>query len=217
MPWNSVWPIGTTSVKNNKTTGNQNTTYIETTMGNSVVGTNTTTTRDHFWDVGSNEDGRHRFINSPGFTVGGTATDAVIGAGMDAVIYAKETNSRVEWFHRNSSGIYQFVPSFKSGTVTIDNDGSTYANLTEVPENVYGEVFCYTSALGQLSGQTAFFRSNGSTVEAWSIAMVPNTVNSVTIALKFGNGAQASGLNVRARKAAGAGGTWNYRLTYRAL
>ena len=89
MPWNSTWPVGSISVKANRVVGQQNTTYIETTMGNSIVGTNTTATRDHFWNVGTNEDGRHRFIQSPKFTVGGNPADPVLGTGMDGVRYIK--------------------------------------------------------------------------------------------------------------------------------
>lgn len=89
MTWNAIWPIGSQSVKSNRIPGAQNTTYIETTMGNDIVGTNTDIVRDHFWDVGSDEDGRHRFINSPGFTVGGLPDDPVLGAGMNTVTYSK--------------------------------------------------------------------------------------------------------------------------------
>lgn len=93
MPWNSLVPLGTVSVKANKAIGQQNTTYIETTMGNDVIGTNAVTTRDHFWDVGANEDGRHRFVQSPDFTVGGNPADPVIGTGMDVVYYSKLLSS----------------------------------------------------------------------------------------------------------------------------
>ena len=116
MPWNTVFPLGSVSVKANRTIGQQNTTYIETTMGNSIVGTNTNTTRDHFWNVGSNEDGRHRFMQSPAFTVGGLPVDPVLGAGMDSVFYSKlklaaESTSQqdVQPFFRNASAIMQVL------------------------------------------------------------------------------------------------------------
>jgi len=116
MPWNTVFPLGSVSVKANRTIGQQNTTYIEVTMGNSIVGTNTNTTRDHFWNVGSNEDGRHRFMQSPAFTVGGLPVDPVLGAGMDSVFYSKlklaaESTSQqdVQPFFRNASAIMQVL------------------------------------------------------------------------------------------------------------
>ena len=116
MPWNSLSPIGSISVRANRTTMNQNTTYIETTMGNSIVGSNLVTTRDHFWNVGANEDGRHRFIQSPGFTVGAAPADPVIGTGMDAVSYVKLLSSvvstaqqDVQPFYRNTKQIMQLL------------------------------------------------------------------------------------------------------------
>src|SRR5690349_2957761 len=112
MPWNSNAPLGSVSVKANRTKLQENTTYIETTMGNTAVGINNSSVRDHFWNVGADEDGRHRFMQSPAFTEGGVDSDPVIGTGMDAVEYVKVTNGRAERFHRNAEGIYQHVPSF---------------------------------------------------------------------------------------------------------
>lgn len=219
MVWNSDWPIGSVSVKANRTTGDQNTKYIQETMGNSIVGTNTASTRDHFWDVGTNEDGRHRFIQSVGFTVGGLADDPVIGTGMDSVLYAKETNSRVEWFHRNNSGIYQFIPSVVTGDVVINVSGTTYQDLgVSVPANVYGDIFIYTTALGRFSAVTGFFRSDGATVEAWAITNHAQGTSSAVAALKFGNGSEADLLNIRVRcDDAATGQTWHYIVTYREL
>lgn len=214
MPWNSTWPVGGVSVKANRTSGQENTTYIETTMGNSVVGTNTNTTRDHFWDVGSNEDGRHRFINSPAFTVGATAANPVIGTGMDAVFYLKTINTRAEWFHRNASNIFQVTPGYLTGTVVL---AAGYSNVVAVPASVWGEIFMWTTAQGNFSGQTGFFRSNGATVESWALYLGPQGEGE-SLALKFGNGTDASGLNIRARpEDAAAGQTWFYRIMYRAI
>lgn len=116
MPWNSTSPNGALSVAANRPYQQENTTYIETTMGNSVVGTNTVTTRDHFWNVGSNENGRHRFIQSPAFTVGGLPTNPVIGTGMDSVLFSKlltvtESTAQqdVQPFFRNVTGIMQLL------------------------------------------------------------------------------------------------------------
>ena len=216
MPWNTTSPLGSVSVKANRTTMQENTTYIETTMGNSVVGTNTTSTRDHFWNVGSNEDGRHRFIQSPAFTVGGNPADPVLGTGMDAVEYVKTTNGRAERFHRNSQGIYQYVPSVLTSTVSVPSS-SSYSTIVAVPANVYGEIFMYTTALGRYSAVTGFFRSNGSTVEAWAIKNAAQGSSSSASALKFGNGSEASGLNIRAKRDDASGTSWNYIITYRAL
>lgn len=217
MVWNSIFPVGTLSVKQNRTVGEQNTTYIETTMGNSAVGTNTNSTRDHFWNVGSNEDGRHRFIQSPAFTVGGNPTDPVLGTGMDSVLYAKLTNAQVEWFSRNSTGIYQFIPNVLTGSVVVPV--ASYGTLTSVPANVYGSIFAYTTSLAESSVQTGFFRSNGTTVQCWSNFFRINSSSSPTTVLSFGNGTEASGLNIRGRSstAFAPDPTWNYIIKYRAL
>lgn len=219
MPWNSTCPLGTVSVKANKPIGQQNTTYIETTMGNSVVGTNTNTTRDHFWNVGANEDGRHRFINSPAFTVGGNPADAVLGTGMDSVLYAKTVKGTVQWFQRNAGGIYQWMPAFLTGTVSVTSD-NTYVNITAVPTDVYGEIFMYIPDNGideRVAVQTGYFRSNGTKVNAWSIPFRIQGSSTNFIALKFGNGSDASGLNLRVRAdAVGTIDDWTYFVTYRA-
>lgn len=218
MPWNSTWPVGTVSVKANRVTGQQNTTYIETTMGNSIVGTNTSTTRDHFWNVGTNEDGRHRWVQSPAFTVGGNAADATLGDGMDAAFYAKTTNSRVEWFHRNAQGIYQAVPSFLQGTAAIS---TSVANIVSVPANVYGEIFLYRNVNGAFTTQWGWFRSGVATVEAWSNLYLAPAIGPIpatpSCSVLLSNGPNASGLNIRAQTLLGTADTWNYRIIYRAL
>lgn len=216
MPWNATFPLGSVSVKANKTIGQQNTTYIQVTMGNSVVGTNTVTTRDHFWNVSSNLDGRHRFIQSPAFTVGSVATDPVIGTGMDGVLYLKTTNGRAQGFYRNSQGIYQYIPNFLSGTATITSS-SSYDTVVAVPANVYGEIVMWRTTNGKNNAQSGFFRSDGSTVQAWANYLGVQG-SSQTLNLKFGNGTDASGLNIRARaESASVNHAWNYRITYRAI
>ena len=222
MTWQTTAPVGSSSVKTNRNILQQNTSYIETTMGNSVVGTNTTSTRDHFWNVGSNEDGRHRFIQSPGFTVGGLGTDPVIGTGMDGVIYLKTVNTdvgRVEGFYRNTNGIYQFIPSYLTGTVAISG---SFVTVVAVPINCYGEIFMYTTDAGQqlkYSTQTGFFRSNATVVNSWSYTNVTGSGSAnASYALEFANGSNASGLNIRVRTHdADNGYTWNYKITYRAI
>jgi len=89
MTWTSVSPIGTQSVRANRTTMAANTVYIETKMGNSVVGSDSVTVRDHFWNVDANLDGRHRFIQSPAFTVGAVPADPTLGTDMNSVMYTR--------------------------------------------------------------------------------------------------------------------------------
>jgi hypothetical protein len=222
MAWNSTWPLGTVSVKANKTPGQQNTTYIETTMGNSVVGTNTVDTRDHFWDVGADLDGRHRFIQSPAFTVGGLPEDPVLGTGMDGVRYIKSdglTPSKVVGFYRNADNIYQYIPGLLTGTKLL-NSSSTFVDIQSVPDNSYGEIFMWptTQPDDKYSVQVGFFKAEGGTCQAWSINYQVEGTGTPKNAIKFGNGSDASGLNIRGRIADGDTGlTWNYKVTYRVL
>ena len=215
MTWHTTAPIGNIFVKANRTILQDNFTYTEVNMGNEIVGTNGVETRDHFWNVSGDENGHHRFIKSIGFTVGGNPEDPVIGTGMQTVLYAKTTNTRVEWFHRNAENIYQFIPSFKTGTVIV---GAGYTTVVTIPENVYGEVMMWTTATGRYSAVWGFFRSDGTTVEGWSVIANSQGSGNDRSALKLGNGSEADVLNLRARPdAASSGLTWNYRITYRAI
>ena len=116
MPWHGTAPEGNKSVRFNKNVLQDNTTYIETVMGNSIVGTNLAATEDHFWNVDSALDGHHRFMKSPKFTVGASPADPVIGGSIDQVIYAKQktpTESSfqqdVQPFARNATAIMQLL------------------------------------------------------------------------------------------------------------
>jgi hypothetical protein len=191
-------------------------------MGNAVVGTNTDTTRDHFWNVGANEDGRHRFINSPSFTVGGNPADPVVGVGMNAVLFLKTTNNQPQWFTRTdiASGSiqYQATPNFLSGTKVISPIDQDYTNIVTVPNNTYGEIFMWRNSSVSVAGQSGFFRAIGNICQAWGLLYRIQGSSDSKAALKFGNGTEASGLNIRARNDDSIPNqTWNYRIIYRAM
>ena len=224
MPWNSTWPVGSVSVKANRTTGQQNTTYTEVTMGNSIVGTNTTSTRDHFWNVGANEDGRHRFIQSPSFTVGGNPTDPVVGTGMNAVMYLKTTRGTPtdtpQWFTRTdvASGgiIYQVTPTYVTGVINMPNN-SNYVTLINVPINVIGDIYMFTAANGKRQGAKGYFRSSATICDAWALYQGVEG-GAESLPLKFGNGNDASLLTIQVRNEDAANGqSWFYFITYRAI
>ena len=110
MPWNSTWPIGSSSVRANKTPGVQNTAYIEITLNN-----------DHYWNIGTNEDGRHKFVNMPK-----QAVDATISTGMDGNIYLREktaaespTNQDIQPYFRNASQVMQMLGIRACGVFTV--------------------------------------------------------------------------------------------------
>lgn len=117
MTWNSTWPIGNISVKDNRPPGQQNTTYIETTMGNAVIGTNTADTRDHFWNVDATIDGYHRHVKLVGFTEGGITKDPVIdGSSANAVMYSRQLTTfenpvaqGYECFTRTANNIFNYL------------------------------------------------------------------------------------------------------------
>lgn len=230
MTWNSTVPIGTQSVKQNRPVIQQNFSYIETNMGNSAVGTNTNTTRDHFWDVGTNEDGRHRFIQSMGFTVGGTPTDPVVGTGMDGVIYFKEVNGTVQAYFKNTTGglndgIFQFVPGYLFGSVNVPSS-NTYNNVAAVPDETWGEIVMFLSA-AEIGGNNntarssmaqGFFHSTGGRVHCWSISNLRQGVSPAdsAAALKFANGSDSVDLNIKVRaQEAPTGKNWSYRIMWK--
>ena len=217
MPWNADWPVNTISVKANQTKGDQNMKYIQATMGITKVvdQVNNGTELDHFWNVGANEDGRHRYINSLAYTVGGTPADVTIGTGMDGVLYLKTTNSSAEWFRRNSNNIYQLSPNFLSGTHVVT---ASYTNIIALPANVYGDVFMWQDAAGKTRGQTGFFKTNATICSAWAYGLKIQGGSTAKYNVEFGKGSDSSGLNLRVvASEATAGATWNYRITYRAI
>lgn len=117
MTWTPVVPDGSISVAANEANMLANTAYIKTTMGGTANDTtNTASIRDHYWHVGANFDGRHRFINSPAYTISGSPADPVIGTGMGGVSYFKTLSSAespgnqdVQPYFRNAGGIMQIL------------------------------------------------------------------------------------------------------------
>lgn len=222
MPWNSVSPIGSISVRANRTTMNQNTSYIETTMGTTAVGTVGVNVRDHFWNVGPNQDGRHRFIQSIGYTSGtgpAVPADPAVGTAMDGVIYLKQASvavGRVEGFYRNTNGIYQFIPSYQTGTVNIS--GSTIQTIVSLPANVYGEIFFTKASDASLCCKGIFSSSVGQT-RGFTLRVRSTISGSFDYAIELLNDA-SGGLNLRCREgdaSSGAmNGAWTWHLTYRA-
>lgn len=223
MPWNSTLPIGTLSVKANRPKIQENITYIETNMGNSPVGTNTNTTRDHFWNVGGNEDGRHRFMQSPKFTVGGVAADPLVGAGMDGVLYLREVLGQVQGFYRNTSGgltsgIYQYIPAYVIGTVIIAGGGSgDWVTLAAIPTGCYGEVFMFKDSDFSIC-QDGIFSTSASLVRGYSSRNKHDgTSDDYFVELRNVTG---NGLNLQARRGnsgSSSDGVWHFRITYRAF
>jgi hypothetical protein len=228
MPWNSIAPLGSVSVKANRTRVQQNTTYTELTMGNSIVGTNNNTVRDHFWNVGANEDGRHRFIQSPNFTSTAASPNnvfPVLGAGMNIMMVPLvSAGGSVEWWRKNidsntdnNNANWQITPRFIVGAVNITSS-STYVTLTTLPQNVWGEIFMFydgdysRSASGWFSSSTTItrgfstrVRSDSGSQDEYAIELRNSGVT--TLDLQARRGDSSSSLN----------GIWHYRIMYRGI
>ena len=107
MSWNSTSPDGTKSVKDNNPIIQANTTYTETEMN-----------KDHFWNIGADEDGRHKFAQMPKYTDGAVATPTspTLGAGMDLAYFSRlktaieaTAQQDVQPYARNASAIMQLL------------------------------------------------------------------------------------------------------------
>lgn len=101
MVWNTTWPDGTIAVGDNTLTGQANTTYVETTMN-----------VDHYWNIGGDEDGHHKFVQSPKTETGGTPSDPTVATGMDGAIYLKQKTAA------EAPDFQGVLPFFKDDQVT---------------------------------------------------------------------------------------------------
>lgn len=154
MAWNSTFPDGTKSVKANEATGQANTTYIETTLNN-----------DHFWNIGADEDGRHKFAQMPKYEDGAVATPTspTIAAGMDLAYFARlKTGTEsvaqqdVQPYVRNDSAIMQLLGIRACGTFNVSGGVVTvvYAhNVSSVTRTATGR---YTIAFDDAMPSSAY-------------------------------------------------------------
>lgn len=105
MPWNQVFPLGTSQVSQAPTLFQQNWAFI-----------NTNLNMDHYFNaVNPNNEGHHKFVQM--LDQGG---DPALAAGMSAVEYSKATgNVNMEQpYWRNAVGIRQ-IPTVITGTVAV--------------------------------------------------------------------------------------------------
>ena len=130
MPWNSTWPNGATSVRANQPTGQQNTTYVETTVK-----------KDHYFNEDATKDGYHKKASMP--TFGSTPS---LPAGTDGVYYvltngsekeARYTNAASTSYHLNIWS-QQLRGSFTSGALN-----SNFTLVSGIPANAIGEIFIF--------------------------------------------------------------------------
>jgi len=212
MPWNSTAPIGSISVKANRTIFNQNFTYIEDTMGKTAVGSNSSSTKDHFWNVDPALDGHHRFMKGPEFTDSlGAPLDPGVSAGQ-GVFYFKRTSNRVQGFYRNTHGIYQAIPNYLTGTFVVT---SSFQVFTAIPANTYGDiVFFRADETDEDTMQTGFCKSTAFDSDAVAYQLTNAGNGSRFASLRF-KGSVGLDLQVRTEDA-DSGNTWNWYVTFRA-
>ena len=109
MSWETTAPDGTKSVKANEAILQANTTYTETEMN-----------KDHFWNIGADEDGHHKFAQMPKYTDGAVATPTspTLDTGMDLVYFSRLKTAveapaagaqNVQPYSRDASGISQLL------------------------------------------------------------------------------------------------------------
>ena len=107
MSWNTDSPDGTKSVKANNDILQANTTYTETEMN-----------KDHFWNIGADEDGHHKFAQMPKYTDGAVATPTspTLDAGMDLAFFSRlktalesTVHQDVQPYARNANAIMQLL------------------------------------------------------------------------------------------------------------
>lgn len=201
MVWNSLWPDGTTSVKQNSSTGQQNTSYIETSMN-----------QDHFWNRGTDEDGHHKAINMKNYadTSTGAPSDAPIATGFDGVFYVKQVNGRNAGFYRNSNGVFQCVPGFISGSANIN---SGYQNIVTVPDGCYGNIWLFRNDNSSAFGFGSF-KATGGICQAFCVQVLPGNTTTPQLPFRFGSGDQVSGLNLRIRTSDAPSGVYEYRIQF---
>lgn len=199
MTWNAVSPNGTISVKSNTTPMQQNTTYTEMTLN-----------VDHYWNIGTDEDGHHLQVQMVK-----KDSDLTLDTGMDGGMYLKETTDRVEGFYRNDEGIYQFIPSFLEGTKTLSTSNQ---DIVAVPNNTYGWIFMFkieVSGGAGDNGQSGFFKAAQNVCQTYGHLMQKSGSSSGTYNVKFQNFSGGGGnLNIRGASVQGGTGEYQYRVVY---
>jgi len=114
MAWNSTSPDGTKSVKANVIIQQQNTTYTQNILGDILSNTEPapgSPTRDHFWNIGNNEDGHHRQVQMMNYadTYTGAPADPTLSPDMTAAIYAKLFGAESQPMYRNAAGLMEIL------------------------------------------------------------------------------------------------------------
>ena len=194
MVWTSLSPDGTKSVRTNVPVMAANTTYTETTLN-----------VDHYWNIGVDEDGHHKQVQMPK-----QASDITLGTGMDGGTYLKETSyGRIEGFFRNTNGVYQYIPSFITGSIALLT--STYIAVVAIPNNTYGTIHMFKNN-GADNSQFGWFNASSGIVRAYSNVTQKTGSSSRSMNVQFNNDG-AGALIFKALAVSGGAGTYQFRIT----
>lgn len=130
MAWSNDSPDGTKATKTNVPIMLANTQYTKTSLN-----------LDHNWDVGTNEDGSHKFIQAEKVETAGVPSDPTLRTGMDSVLYSKAKTAAeavaqqdVQYFMRNAGLVMQML-SIRAMAL-FDINTSTKAITVQYAHNV---------------------------------------------------------------------------------
>lgn len=210
MVWRTLAPDGSQSTKANVTILQDNTTYIEQTMGN--VLSNAEPSQDHFWNL-NQYSGHHRQVQMTNYaaTYAGAPLEPTLNANMDGSIFVKIANDQFKGFFKNSTNTYQFIPAFVTGTHNVTG---SYTNVVALPNNCYGQVWMFKTGAAESDFGFGAFRVTNSVCQAFCFPSNVGGSTSANLQLRFGSGDQASGLNFRVKADGGGTGNYAYRLIY---
>lgn len=162
MPWHSNSPVGNRSVRFNRADMNDNTQYIEATMGNSF-----NTLRDHYWDIGATEDGLHRKVTMRSV---GTNVQAPLAPLMDAAIYLnRETDNELQVRAREATADWRLNlwETLNKGSFTTDA-GTTDVDMMAIPPNRFGMAVIYLKVAPFLAMDGYFYSDATGIVHGFS-------------------------------------------------
>lgn len=180
VTWNTTAPDGSKSVAANNTILQQNTTYTETVQN-----------YDHYWNIGTDEDGHHKYVQTVGYASGGTPTDPTIATGMDAVYYAKlKTASEataqqdVQPYYKNAGQVMQILAmracvcfDVSSGSVTVKYKH----NITSVSRTAQGRfTVTFTNAMPSVNYLVAGSAIRDTSSATSNIFFVPDSASNLS-------------------------------------
>jgi hypothetical protein len=164
MPWNENWPIGSASVRANQPTGQQNTTYIQSTLRN-----------DHYYNEDATKDGYHKKASMPNF-----GSTPGIPAGSNGVYYVLTNGSEQE--ARYTTGVstsfhLNIWTQQLRGTFSTLDAGTNVTIVSGIPTNAIGEIIIFRRNSTPFIVQSGQFASDnvaapGNTVHAFSNLLV---------------------------------------------